>query len=130
MSRCLLAALFVAEGWSKWQGYGAASAYMTKYGVPGQLLPLVILAELGFGFCLAIGWQTRLAAIALAGYSVLAALLFHADIADRNQLLHFEKDLAIAGGLLGLAACGAGGLSLTSFMRGSTARQMDDDNRS
>ena len=47
-----------------------------------------------------------------AGFCIAAALLFHASFVDRNQLLHFEKDLAIAGGLLALFACGAGRYSL------------------
>jgi hypothetical protein len=55
---------------------------------------------------LAIGWQTRWAALALAGFSVAAAFLFHANIADRGQLIHLEKDLAIAGGLLAIFASG------------------------
>ncbi len=115
VGRLLLAALFVLEGWSKLRGYAGAAAYMDKFGVPGALLPLVIAAEIGGGLCLATGWQTRLAALALAGFCLLAAVLFHANIGDRNQLLHFEKDLAIAGGLLVLAATGAGSWSLSSL---------------
>jgi putative oxidoreductase len=68
----------------------------------------VIALELGGGLLLAIGWQTRLAALALAAFCVLAAVLFHGNLADRSHLLHFEKDLAIAGGLLALFAFGAG----------------------
>ena len=51
--------------------------------------------------------------LALAVFCVLAAVLFHANLTDRNQLLHFEKDLAIAGGLLVLAVAGAGRWSLS-----------------
>ena len=112
VGRLLLAALFAVEGWSKLRGYGPAMAYMERFSVPGALLPLVILAELGGGVLIAIGWQTRPAALVLAGFCIAAALLFHASFADRNQLLHFEKNLAIAGGLLALFACGAGRYSL------------------
>ena len=106
--RLLLAALFILEGWSKLRGYDAAVAYMDRYGVPGVLLPAVIALELGAGLMIALGWRTRLAAFALAGFCIAAAVLFHNQLSDRDQLLHFEKDLALAGGLLVLAVAGAG----------------------
>jgi putative oxidoreductase len=112
LGRLLLAALFILEGWSKLKGYGPAAAYMERFSVPGALLPLVILVELGGGVLIAVGWQTRLAALALTGFCIAAALLFHTTFADRNQLLHFEKDLAIAGGLLALFAFGPGRYSI------------------
>jgi putative oxidoreductase len=112
LGRLLLAALFILEGWSKLRGYQAAAAYMDRYGVPSLLLPAVIALELGGGALIAVGWQTRLAALALAVFAALAAILFHGDISDRSHLLHVEKDLAIAGGLLMLAVAGAGRWSL------------------
>lgn len=111
VGRVLLAALFILEGWSKIRGYQAAADYMDLYGVPGVLLPAVIALELGAGLMIATGWHTRSAAFALFVFCVLAAILFHGNISDRGQLLHFEKDLAIAGGLLVLAVAGAGGWS-------------------
>jgi putative oxidoreductase len=112
VGRVLLGALFILQGWSKIRGYQAAAGYMDSYGVPGALLPAVIALELGAGLMIAVGWWTRLAALALAGFCVLAAVLFHGQLADRGHLLHFEKDLAIAGGLLVLAVAGAGRWSL------------------
>ena len=117
VGRLLLALLFILEGWSKLRGYGAATAYMERFSVPGLLLPLAILVELGGGLLLAIGWQTRCAALALAIFSVAAALMFHLNFADRNQMLHFEKDLAIAGGLLALFAFGPGRFSIEGSKR-------------
>src|SRR5471030_2568734 len=96
--RLLIAALFLIDGWSKVRGYAPAVAYMEKFSVPGVLLPAVIGVELGGGLLLVAGWQTRLAALALSAFCILAALLFHSNFDDRNQLLHFQKDLAIAGG--------------------------------
>lgn len=113
VGRLLLAAIFVLEGWSKLHGYDAAAAYMSRYGVPGALLPAVIAVEILGGAMIAAGWHTRIAAAGLATFCMLAAVLFHANLADRNQLLHFEKDLAIAGGLLVLAVAGAGRWSLS-----------------
>jgi len=112
LGRLLLASIFILEGWRKLRGYEAATAYMTRFGVPGALLPAVIALELGCGLMIAVGWRTRLAAAALAVFCVLAAFLFHTNVADRNQLLHFEKDLALAGGLLVLAIAGAGSWSI------------------
>jgi putative oxidoreductase len=116
--RLLLAALFVLEGWSKLRGYGAAVQYMDRYGVPGLLLPAVIALELGGGAMLAVGWQTRIAAAALAAFCILAAVLFHGAISERSQLLHLEKDLAIAGGLIVLAVAGAGRWSIDAARAG------------
>jgi len=108
IGRLLLAALFLLEGWSKLRGYDAAVAYMNRFGIPGALLPAVIALELGGGLMIAVGWQTRLAAAALAAFCILTAVIFHGNVADRSQILHFEKDLAIAGGFLVLAVAGAG----------------------
>jgi putative oxidoreductase len=110
--RLLIAALFLIDGWSKVRGYAPAVAYMEKFSVPGLLLPAVIGVELGGGLLLVAGWQTRLAALALSAFCILAALLFHSNFDDRNQLLHFQKDLAIAGGLLALFAFGPGRFSI------------------
>jgi putative oxidoreductase len=115
--RLLLAALFLHEGVAKLAGYSAALAYMQAFGVPGQLLPLVIAVELVCGLLILLGYHTRAAALVLAGFCVAAAVLFHAKFGDRNQLLHFEKDLAIAGGLLVLFAHGAGAWALDAFRR-------------
>lgn len=108
IGRLLLAALFLLEGWSKLRGYDAAVAYMNRFGVPGALLPAVIALELGGGLMIAVGWQTRFAAAALAAFCILTAVIFHGHVADRSQILHFEKDLAIAGGFWVLAVAGAG----------------------
>jgi len=115
--RVLLAAIFLHEAAVKLTGYSAALAYMQAFGVPGQLLPLAIAVELACGLLILLGYQTRAAALVLAGFCVAAAILFHAKFGDRNQLLHFEKDLAIAGGLLVLFAHGAGAWALDAFRR-------------
>jgi putative oxidoreductase len=113
--RLLLAAIFLHEAWSKLTGYPAALAYMQAFGVPGQLLPLAIAAELGCGLLVLLGYHTRLAALMLSGFCLAAAVLFHTRFGDRNQLLHFEKDLAIAGGLLVLFAHGGGAWALDAL---------------
>jgi putative oxidoreductase len=113
--RLLLAAIFLHEAAAKLTGYPAALAYMQAFGVPGQLLPLAIAVELSCGLLILLGYQTRVAALILAGFCIVAAVLFHTRFGDRNQLLHFEKDLAIAGGLIVLFAHGAGAWSLDAI---------------
>ena len=114
--RILLAVLFVTAGASKLgAGYAGTQGYMAAMGVPGALLPLVILTELGGGLLIVLGLWTRLAAVALAGFSILAALLFHFKPDDQMQMILFMKNFAIAGGFLVLAAHGAGALSLDGW---------------
>lgn len=113
--RLLIAALFLWDGVIMLRAPGLAADYMEAYGVPGFLLPAAILAQLGGGLLIVAGWQTRLAALALAGYCVLTALIFHTDSGSTNQLLHFAKNLAIAGGFLFLAAGGPGALALDAI---------------
>ena len=114
--RLLLALIFVHEGWSVIGNYSEAAAYMQKFGVPGILLPAVIALELGGGLLISAGFLTRVFAAALAAFCLLTAVFFHRQFADRNQLLHFEKDLAIAGGFLVLAISGAGKWSVERYI--------------
>jgi putative oxidoreductase len=115
VGRALLAAIFLHEAVSKLTAYSAALAYTRAFGVPGELLPFAIAVELGCGVLILCGYQTRAAALVLAAFCVAAAVLFHRNLGDRNQLLHFEKDLAIAGGLLVLLARGAGDWALDAL---------------
>jgi putative oxidoreductase len=117
LGRTLLASLFVIEGWNKVQAYAPSFTYMEKFGVPGQLLPLVIALEIGAGLMLVLGWKTRWAGLALAIFCVATALMFHWKPGDRAQLLQLEKNLALAGALLLFAARGAGAWALDSRRR-------------
>ncbi len=112
IARILLAHIFILAGMNKIMGYAGTQGYMESVGVPGMLLPLVILVEVGAGLALVVGWQTRLAAYALAGFTVLSAVIFHSNLGDQTQMIMFMKNFAIAGGLLLLAEHGAGAFSL------------------
>ena len=110
--RILLAHIFLLAGLNKITGYSGTQTYMEAMGVPGMLLPLVILLEVGGALALIVGWQTRWAAYALALFSIVSALIFHSNLSDQIQMILFMKNWAMAGGLLVLAANGAGAFSL------------------
>lgn len=112
LGRLLLAQLFLAEAVSKLSQYDMAAAYTAHYGVPAVLLPAALAVEILGGLFLLIGWQTRITGLVLAGFCLATAVIFHSDFADRGQVIHFEKDLALAGAFLILCARGAGRLSL------------------
>lgn len=104
--RMLMSSIFIMAGINKISGYAGTQGYMESMGIPGALLPLVILLEIGGGLAVLLGWQTRMAAFLLAGFSVLSALIFHADFTDPAQTILFMKNVAMAGGLLFLVAGG------------------------
>jgi len=109
--RILLSGLFLLSGVGKVGAYAATAAYMSSVGVPGVLLPVVIATEVLAATAIVLGWQTRVSALLLAGYSLLAALIFHTNFADHIEMLMFLKNVSIAGGFLLLVANGAGPLS-------------------
>jgi putative oxidoreductase len=115
--RLLLAWIFVHEGAFLAMNFAAASAGMAKMGVPAAALVPTIALQLVAGLAIALGWHARLGAAALALFCLVTAILFHTNFASRNELLHFEKDLAIAGGMFLLMLRGAGGLSVDSFSK-------------
>ena len=109
VARILLAYIFIVAGWGKIAGYDATVAYMQAMGVPGGLLPLTILLELGGGLAILFGFQTRIVALGLSVFSLVTAFLFHGGADDA---VNFMKNFAMAGGYIALAILGAGRLSL------------------
>lgn len=116
LGRVGLSLIFIISGWGKIAGYTATQGYMEAMGVPGALLPLVIALELGGGLAILSGAFTRWFAIALAVFSIVSALIFHANLADQIQAILFWKNFAMAGGFLLLAANGPGPLSLDAVL--------------
>jgi putative oxidoreductase len=102
--RALLALLFVLAGIAKIAGPQPFLDHMATHHVPGVLLPLVIALELGAGVALLVGWQLPWSAGTLALFCVATALVFHFDLADKAERTLFIKDLALAGGLMVIAA--------------------------
>jgi putative oxidoreductase len=117
VARVLLAALFLISGVQKLfvptliQGYIAAAGLP----FPSVVYAITVVIEIGAGALLLVGFRTRPVAWILAVFTVAAALIFHRALGDPNQFVHFAKNLAIAGGLLQVAAAGAGALSLDGY---------------
>jgi putative oxidoreductase len=104
IGRLLIALLFILAGIAKIFGPQPFIAHMNEFGVPAVLLPLVIALEVGAGLAIAFGWRVRETATALGFFCLLTALIFHHDLQDKAERSTFFKDIAIAGGLLSLAA--------------------------
>jgi putative oxidoreductase len=118
--RLLLAWIFLHEGAFLLANYSASSTAMTKMGAPSFALAPVIALQLAAGLSIAVGCYTRCGALALGLFCLATAMLFHTNFAIRNELLHFEKDIAIAGGLFVLVVCGAGRWSVDGWRRTGT----------
>lgn len=112
--RILMSAIFILAGLGKITQYAGTQQYMAAMGVSGALLPLVIALELGGGLLLVAGFKTRLIALALAGFSIVSAALFHSNLADQTMFIMFFKNVAMAGGFLIIATYGPGAYSLDS----------------
>lgn len=115
LGRVGLSLIFIVSGFGKIAAYAGTQQYMEHAGVPGVLLPLVIIAELGGGLAILGGFFTRWVALALAGFSVLSALFFHNNFGDQMQQINFMKNIAMAGGFLVLFANGAGAYSIDAL---------------
>ncbi len=117
LGRVLISLIFLVAGWAKMTAYAGTLTYMESHNIPGILLPAVILIELGGGILILIGWQTRITALLMAGFTLLTAIFFHQFWVDAAQQNAFMKNVAIAGGFLFLVAYGAGVLSVDNRRR-------------
>ena len=117
VGRIFLSMIFVMSGLTKISQYAGTQGYMESMGVPGFLLPLVIFTEVVAGLAVLLGWQARLAALGLAGFSVLSAILFHSDFSSQAEMTNFMKNITIAGGLLVIVAHGAGAFSIDDRLK-------------
>jgi len=117
VARIMISLIFVTSGFSKISGYAGTQQYMDAMGVPGALLPLVIAVEILGALMVMLGWHTRVAAFLLAGFTLLSALLFHANFGDQMQMIQFMKNVAIAGGFLMIVSLGGGAFTLDNFLK-------------
>lgn len=113
VGRALLALLFIPAGFSKIGGFAAAVGYASGKGVPMAELAIAIaiVVELGLGLLLLVGFQTRWAALGIALFTFVITFIFH-PLSDPAQAQAFFKNIAVVGGLLTVAAWGAGAWSV------------------
>lgn len=107
VGRILLVVIFIKAGIGKISDPAGAAHYMELMGVPGVLVWPTIALELLGGAAIIVGYQTRLVAFVMAGFCVVAALIFHRNFGDQTQMIMFLKNIAMAGGFLLLASTGA-----------------------
>lgn len=113
IGRILLAAIFLISGFGKLITPGATIAYISTTGLPAPLLGYIgsMAFELVASTLLIVGYRARLIAALLAAYAIVTAFVFHHALGDQNQMFHFLKNFAMAGGLFQVVAFGAGAYS-------------------
>jgi putative oxidoreductase len=124
VARLLLAVPFLTFGTSKVLHTAQIQQYMVAHHVAPNLVYLTIVVQIGFGAFMAAGYQTRLAAMMLAGFCIIATSLFHTDFSVAGELAQFTKDLAIAGGFLVVIAQGPGWLSVDAYIEHNRQRRL------
>ena len=112
--RLLIGGIFLMSGLSKLPAYTYITAAISGAGLPFAPLgfAVALVVEIGLGLLLAIGYRARVVAFGLAIWCVVTAIFFHSNFADQNMMIHFLKNLMMAGGLLQIAHFGAGAVSL------------------
>ena len=118
LGRILLAVIFLKSGFGKLSNPAGAMSYMEAMGVPGMLLWPTIVVELLGGLAIVVGYRARWAALLLAGFCVVSALLFHRNLGDQMQMINFLKNMGLAGGFLLLASGGATAFAMDGARRG------------
>jgi putative oxidoreductase len=114
IGRILIAVLFILSGLSKVAAPAATQAYIASVGMPEPVLAYFgsMAVELIGSVLLIVGFRVRAVAVGMAFFTLLTAVFFHRDFADQNQMINFLKNIAIIGGLLQVAAFGAGRFAL------------------
>ncbi len=114
LSRVLMAAIFIQAGYNKAMAPSATMAYFAKLSLPlpGAAYAVTLLVELGAGIAFLLGWNGKAAALILAIWCVATAFVAHYHPAEAGQMIHFMKNLCMAGGFLQVFAYGTGAFSL------------------
>jgi len=123
IGRLLIGLPFAMSGLGKLAAYGPTTQNIAAVGLPFPPLAFAVAVaiELGGGLLLVLGYRVRPIALALAAFSLATAVSFHSNFADQNQMIHFLKNVMMAGGLLQIAAFGAGAISIEQWRHKSAA---------
>jgi putative oxidoreductase len=114
LGRVLMSAIFIQAGILKATAPAATMAIFAKDGlpVPGAAYAVALLVEIGGGILFLVGWRARLMALILGAWCIATAMVAHYHPENRDQMIHFMKNVCMAGGFLQVVAFGAGRLSL------------------
>ncbi|KAA1001720.1 DoxX family protein [Paraburkholderia panacisoli] len=113
LGRIMIGAPFVMSGLGKLGAYAATVGYIAAMGLPVPPLAYIaaVAVELGGGLLLLSGYRARYVSLAMAVFCLATAAFFHHNFADQNQMIHFLKNVMMAGGLLQITYFGAGAFS-------------------
>ena len=117
IGRILLSALFLIEGFSKISIQNDVIMYMESHGVPEILYLPALIVEILIPLLLIVGYKTKWSASIMALFTFAVAIIFHTDFSEEMQIIHFLKDLAIAGGFLIIAFHGPANISLDYYFK-------------
>jgi putative oxidoreductase len=125
LGRIFLGVPFLMSGLGKLGAYAGTVGYISAVGLPVAPLAFIVAVaiEVGGGLLLLSGYRVRLASLVMAVFSLATAFFFHRNFGDQNQMIHFLKNVMIAGGLLQIAYFGAGAWSLDARTANSTPRK-------
>jgi putative oxidoreductase len=114
LGRVLMSAIFIQAGVMKALDPAATMGYFGKLGLPmpGAAYALTLLVEIGAGVLFLVGFRARLMALILAVWCIATAMAAHYHPADMGQMIHFMKNVCMAGGFLQVVAYGAGRFSV------------------
>jgi putative oxidoreductase len=124
LGRILIGAPFLMSGLGKLAAHDGTVGYIASAGLPAAALAFIVAVavEAGGGLLLIAGYRARLVSLVLALFSLATAVFFHHDFADQNQMIHFLKNVMMAGGLLQITYFGAGAWSLDARTAGTASR--------
>jgi putative oxidoreductase len=114
LGRVLIGVPFLMSGLGKLSAYAGTVGYISAVGLPAPSLAyiLAVLIEVGGSLMLISGYRVRPVSLVMAVFSLATAVFFHRNFGDQNQMIHFLKNVMIAGGLLQISSFGAGAWSL------------------
>ena len=120
LGRILIGLPFLMSGLGKLAAYGATTQMISAVGLAPAPLGwlMAVLIEAGGGAMMLLGYRVRWASLVMAVFTLATAVFFHRNFADQNQMIHFLKNVMLAGGLLQIAYFGAGPLSLDARRSG------------
>jgi putative oxidoreductase len=113
LGRVLMSAIFIHTGYGKAIAPTATMAMMGHYGLPlpGVAYAVAVIIELVGGILFLVGFRARVVGLVLAAWCIATAMVAHYHPNDAGQMIHFMKNVCMAGGFLQVVACGAGRLS-------------------